>query len=286
MYEVFTGIIDYAGIFPPATLSMSEAVASYSEYRQGPDRSVLGRFVVSESRLPELVETASGSGMGAGWSLAVVMAPGSDTLAGRLRSAMTLAATGKMTIAAVEVPVAGNAEVVEVAASIPDGIECYAEVPHTVDPEPIAELAAAAGIGIKIRTGGVVPGAFPASEVIARFIAAAVRHRVPYKATAGLHHPVRGDYRLTYEVGSALHSMNGFVNLLGATAALIDGDGPGALSIIDTDGSLVSAADGTVRFGALAIKDHDLAEARRLFRGFGSCSFREPVDELRETGIT
>lgn len=286
MYEVFTGIIDYAGIFPPAALSMSEAVANYSEYRQGPDRNTLGRFVVSENRLPELVDTASCAGIGTGWPLTVVMAPGSATLAGRLRNAVNLAANCGMTIAAVEIPIAGGDEVAEIATAVPDGIECYVEVPHTVDPEPVAALAAAAGIGIKIRTGGIVPDAFPESGVITRFLAAAVRHRVPYKATAGLHHPVRGEYRLTYDAGSATHTMNGFMNLLGATAALVEGDDSGALAIIDTDGSLISAADGAVRFGAKAIADDDLAAARRLFRGFGSCSFTEPVGELRETGIT
>ena len=43
------------------------------------------------------------------------------------------------------------------------------------------------------------------------------------KATAGLHHALRGDYRLTYEPDSARRTMHGFVNLVLAAALLLAG---------------------------------------------------------------
>ena len=40
------GVIDYAGLFPPAQLGMSAAVNAYDEYRHSADKDLLGRFVV------------------------------------------------------------------------------------------------------------------------------------------------------------------------------------------------------------------------------------------------
>src|SRR5512141_363943 len=53
-----TGIIDYAGLFPPASLPMAAATANFAEYLAGPDRDLLGRFVVPASRLSELSDAA------------------------------------------------------------------------------------------------------------------------------------------------------------------------------------------------------------------------------------
>src|SRR5688500_1293567 len=43
------GLIDYAGLFPPATLDMQAAVARYARYRAGERAWMLGRFVVPSS---------------------------------------------------------------------------------------------------------------------------------------------------------------------------------------------------------------------------------------------
>ena len=43
MDQVFEQFIDYAGLFPPASCSMAEAVRNYAQYRSGPDRPMLGR---------------------------------------------------------------------------------------------------------------------------------------------------------------------------------------------------------------------------------------------------
>ena len=47
------GLIDYAGLFPPAALSMPAAVAAYARYVIGTDRAMLGRFVVPAARLAD-----------------------------------------------------------------------------------------------------------------------------------------------------------------------------------------------------------------------------------------
>ena len=58
------------------------------------------------------------------------------------------------------------------------------------------------------------------------FLIACRRHGVTFKATAGLHHAMRGSYPLTYERASESGTMFGFLNVF--LAALFVGDGLGA----------------------------------------------------------
>ena len=43
---LLNGLIDYAGLFPPAGEDMRTAVHNYADYLRSPDRSAPGRFVV------------------------------------------------------------------------------------------------------------------------------------------------------------------------------------------------------------------------------------------------
>ena len=48
---LLAGIVDYAGLFPPAGLDMPAAVRNYASYRTDDHAWMLGRFVVPASRL-------------------------------------------------------------------------------------------------------------------------------------------------------------------------------------------------------------------------------------------
>src|SRR5438034_7858967 len=52
---LLTGVIDYAGLFPPAGLPLEQAIRNYARYRQEPESWMLGRFVCPAARLAELV---------------------------------------------------------------------------------------------------------------------------------------------------------------------------------------------------------------------------------------
>ena len=52
------GLVDYAGLFPPAALAMAEAARRYAAYLGSPEAWMLGRFVVPVERLDELADAA------------------------------------------------------------------------------------------------------------------------------------------------------------------------------------------------------------------------------------
>src|SRR5687768_17439568 len=55
---LLSGIIDYAGLFPPSQVSMPEAVINYATYRSSNYGWMLGRFVLPTARLDEFLEAA------------------------------------------------------------------------------------------------------------------------------------------------------------------------------------------------------------------------------------
>src|SRR6202051_1256407 len=58
---LLAGLIDYAGLYPPAGLDMRTAVRNYLDYRAGKHAFALGRFIVDAARLEEFREAAGGS---------------------------------------------------------------------------------------------------------------------------------------------------------------------------------------------------------------------------------
>src|SRR6266404_1640053 len=78
-------LIDYAGLFPPASLAMATSVANYDAYLRSEWSWILGRFVVPAARLPEFEEAFAGlptptPGMGfTNWRVSVLL--GADVAA-------------------------------------------------------------------------------------------------------------------------------------------------------------------------------------------------------------
>src|SRR3982751_2204860 len=73
---LLSGAIDYAGLFPPAGLSMPEAVINFATYRNSNYNWMLGRFVVTAARLGEFYESARdfiSRDAGDAWRIAVVV---------------------------------------------------------------------------------------------------------------------------------------------------------------------------------------------------------------------
>jgi hypothetical protein len=281
-------LVDYAGLFPPAELSMSEATARYASYLRSPDAWMLGRFVVPVERLDELatcVEPLLGSG-GEAWRLSVLV--GADAMAGARIRTFNSAQRGRLMVDVVECRPMALGSVAATIGSLPGEMRIFVELPLLDDPRPGLLEIRSAGAWAKIRTGGVTADAIPSAREIARFLARAAELIVPFKATAGLHHPVCGTYPLTYDEASARARMFGFLNLFTAAvfaqahmherllAELVDDEGKEAIQF----------AEGSIAWRGHTATTAQIARARAsLGLSFGSCSFDEPVAGLRELGL-
>ena len=236
---LFSGLIDHAPTFPPEELPLDQGLAEHRRIRQSDDGWIVNRFVCPASKLSKLGDEA-------------------------LRLSVVID-TGKLPEADARI------EAVEAAGLDPEVLfdaapEVYFELPLRDDVSfrilQIGEL----GLRAKVRCGGTV---LPSVPALAEFVQACRRLEVPFKATAGLHHPVRsGDD-------------HGFLNLL---AAATFGDEEEALA--EEDPSAFAVTDETFSWREHEAGADEIARARReLFVSFGSCSAQEPIDGLRALGM-
>ena len=140
----------------------------------------------------------------------------------------------------------------------------------------------------KVRTGGLTPDAIPSSTDLAAFLRDAAARRIPFKATAGLHHPIRSVRALTYAVDSPRAPMHGFLNLFIAASMAWHSIAPARIPELldETDAASLEFHDDALLWRGIRISTEHIETARRDFaHSFGSCSFEEPVSELREAGL-
>ncbi len=285
----FAALIDYAGLFPPASLDMADAVATYRQARKSRTRWVAGRFLCQASRLEELagVLMATFSVGEDPWEIGVVfdMAPGrAASLAQTFHAEMQPAAV----IASAEAKPAERTAIslstlVDTLASIQPEAVAFIEV---FRPGPFEDQIEAVAValrqrgrvgGVKLRCGGADASMFPEPETVASFILSAANARLPFKVTAGLHLPIR---HFDADLDTWSH---GFVNILVATAAAEAGHPIETLTDIvaetDTDAFKISTAFVTWR--DLSIPGPAMRRVRTQgFVGFGSCYFFEPIAAL------
>ncbi|HKS06740.1 MAG TPA: hypothetical protein VJR92_10540 [Gemmatimonadaceae bacterium] len=278
-------LVDYAGLFPPAQLEMEMAVRQYAAYRVGPSSWMLGRFVVPASRLDHFARAATPHLVGGGdpWRLSALL--GDDPRAGADAVAAFNASHRGAICDSVEAVANSVDDVARIAGALrASDATAYVEIPVRDDPAPLVDVIRAHKLRAKIRTGGTTLGAFPAPADVVRFIAACIRAGIGFKATAGLHHVVRGEYALTYEDNSPRGTMHGFLNVFLATALIRDGGDTrdAEALLVERDASAFAFGPEGLRWRSVTFLAPRLAQLRdRVACSFGSCSFAEPVDELR-----
>ncbi len=281
------GLLDYAGLFPPAALSMAEAVAAYGAHRSSAEAWALGRFVLPAGRLDEFA-AAMPSAVGPGpWRLSV-LGQATDT---DIIGAFNARHAGRAVVESVETTVQSLDALRALGALAPLAAfgPVFVEIPVRDDPDAFVRTLGERGLRAKIRTGGVVRDAFPPAEAVARFLASCARHDVAFKATAGLHHPLRGEYALTYDAGADRGPMFGFLNvLLAALFVRVGMPATDAVPLLEERDPAAIRFDATgVRWRTYGAGADAVAAVRAQFAlGVGSCSFREPMDELPALHLT
>jgi hypothetical protein len=290
LHALLEGVVDYAGLFPPAGLDMRAAVTNYASYLASDDAWMLGRFVLPLARLDEFEGerlAMEGEHGARRWRL-------SGLTGGDVMSDVALATefnsrggTGAI-VDSLEAKLATVEEVRRLASRLPGDMELYVEIPVADDPAPLVRAIADVGAKAKIRTGGVTPAAFPPSAQIIRFMRRCIEAGTAFKATAGLHHPLRAQYRLTYEPDAPSGTMFGFLNVfLAASLLCAGGSDEDAVALLEeTSANDLEFSGAEARWRSHRLTTDQLRDARRaLARSFGSCSFREPVDDLHALSL-
>jgi hypothetical protein len=304
---LLSGILDYAGLFPPARLPLEPAIRNYAHYRDEPDGWMLGRFVCPAARLGELspfVEELFRSGpplavaaLGRGGNMAAEFA---DELRADLQSLSAFSGQhgARVTVDVIELRLPGDV----LRHGRPDALGALLESTRgslaaqpkppaayyeaVLGPDWRATLTAVLPVlpgGFKLRCGGLEASAFPAPEQVAAALSGCARAGRPFKATAGLHHPLR-------HIDASLQtSAHGFLNVFGAGVlanALGLTEEQVRAVVADEDPAHFVFTDEVFRWRDLVVPIDAIARARRdRVVSFGSCSFDEPREDLRALGL-
>jgi|SRR5579872_6537314 len=190
------------------------------------------------------------------WLLARFVCPASklSELAGETRALSV--------VADADLPYDPRVESVEAREPLEFDGEVYVELPLDESLDDRLDELVRLGLRAKVRCGGAV---VPSRADLARFIRGCRDRGLVFKATAGLHH--------AYPTEAGEH---GFLNVL---AAAVFGDEEDALAAREGSFALDS---GAFRWGEREADPTSIRDVRAtLFHSIGSCSFFEPVDELR-----
>jgi hypothetical protein len=291
--------IDYAGLFPPASLALEPALQNYAEYIRTPDAWMLGAFILP---VAEFVAAARGLSQFDGDHPLRISALGPKTdsaeafqtsLAAAMESIASFRSMsgGAALIEQFEMPLPANvsAETIKmIRGSVDSGLRTFWEAPADAAERAVKLIAdnnrshAGSDLGFKLRTGGVTANAFPSSNVIAVALMAAGTHQVPIKFTAGLHHPIR----IFHE--SVQTKMHGFLNVLGAGVLALEHDWTEkqiAEMLEDEDAASFSFMDNSFGWRDWKVATERVAAHREFVTSLGSCSFDEPREDLRALNL-
>ncbi len=294
---LLAGSIDYAGLFPPATLELELALRNHAEYMRGTESWMLGAFVLPVKKFAEAAPNFSSFGnnplcisaLGPKTSNAKPFIEALTKAADTIRKFQAKYETS-IKIAQIEMELPANA-----GASLAETNKALAglEVPifweaSIDDAERTIEFIAerrrtgAGRFGFKLRTGGVVASAFPSSVQIARTLVAATHNQVPIKFTAGLHHPVRKFHP------SVQTKMHGFLNVLGAGVLAAEhrwNQQQTAAMLEDEDSTSFVFDDAAFSWREWTVTTERIQAHRNFITSFGSCSVDEPRDDLRALNL-
>ena len=289
--KLLTGAIDYAGLFPPSQLTMEQAVMNYALNVAGPYRWMIGRFVLPVARLDEFYEVAAQyltPDLEKGCRLTVLAG---ENISQTIRQIINFNTTHgpNYIVDSLEVKASSVSKIENTVSLLPNGITTYFEITQDEKFVELVTALALRGLSAKLRTGGVVPEAFPKSLDVIRFVRTCAAANVPFKATAGLHHPVRCYRPLTYAPGSPKGTMHGFLNLF-----LMSGFARESYKVDRLEQLMEEEFDEVFHFDENGVQWRDdnylnLTQIDSLrkhgIQSFGSCSIDEPVADLQNLGL-
>ena len=323
------GLIDYAGLFPPANLPLNEAIDDYIKHLKGENSWMLGRFIIPVTKLNYLdVFVALFDDIG-GLKLSVLGSGGNsdDEYLNNIDQDIVKINDyrkkhkGKVEIDVYECRLPSNSpseHTMKKATELlnENNLSHYHEFPELPDvginystdedesswdeviPPTVKMISSFDGAGIKLRCGGIVKEAFPSVEQVAAMIQTCALMGASMKCTAGLHHPIR---HFTDDYDTYMH---GFINTFSAGVFTSKFPNPESSQekfrmfmllshMIDEQNAK------NFKFGDRKMIwkvgddretvfefDNEIIEDCRKKRmiSYGSCSFQEPIDDLKQLG--
>lgn len=293
---LLAGIIDYAGLFPPAKLAMPDAIRRYRDHLGSPHAWIMGRMIVPVRGLDDF--DAGSNGMlparqaDEPWRLSATVSPASDLAAldADLERVETFnarheaAARGLCIIDAIELRAESATEIDDALDLIPEEYAAFIEIPIHHDPRGTIAALAGTAAAAKVRTGGPSVEYVPTPAELARFIRSCALAEVAFKATAGLHHPFRHD-STTIAGAKEFGFLNVFVGAALARAERIDDRGLADL-LADESPKNFSFEHADIAWRSRTVSLEEIASTREEFAlCFGSCSVDEPIADLRSLGM-
>ena len=305
MRTLMSGLIDYAGLYPPAKLELEPTIENFARYSRSEEAWMLGRLICPASRIGEMERLAKlylpGTHAYSGyrenadlppWLISVVndgVLQATIDRASSYNEAHLDADNGLAAIDAIELRPKDIPEIEEAIETTPQDFRLFVEIPWNDDMRGAMTVLAGTEACAKLRTGGITEEAFPPPERVAQFIAMCHAAHVPFKATAGLHHPIRARHPLTYEQDARRGTMHGFLNVFLAAAFVRAGEADEALAtkiLEETSVENFTFEDDAVWWHDHRLEATSLAKVRETFAlSYGSCSFTEPVEDLRKLGL-
>jgi hypothetical protein len=296
LHALLAHSLDYAGMFPPCSLSLDVALQNQAQYVRSADAWMLNTFVLPLDKFDAAAEHLSQfdkkhplriSALGPRTQNAAEFSAALKDAAQQISSLKTrhvdLIAMPQLEIALPED--VDLARLRETRALLGDPkLQIFFETPADSAERTISLLAQLKdpGVGYKLRTGGVTADAFPTIAQVADALSAAMHRHIPIKFTAGLHHPLR---QFRDEVGTQMH---GFLNVLGAAvlAAEHHWDEGQIAQVLEDERAASFSFDETI----FAWREWEIAAdrihaRRKLVTSFGSCSFDEPREDLRALNL-
>jgi hypothetical protein len=288
--------LDYAGMFPPCSLALEQALQNHSQYVRAADSWMLSTFVLPVGQFDAVDKGFSQfdkahplrlSALGPKTDSTDKFSGALETITEKVQSFLR-SHPDLVSINQLEMPLPGDANLTafKMARKLVDSLDLqvFWEVPPERAERTISLLAELneARFGYKLRTGGVTSDTFPSAAHIAKALVAAAKYQVPIKFTAGLHHPVR---QFREEVQT---KMFGFLNVLGAGVMAAEhgwDERTTSTMLEDEDVSSFLFDDNSFRWREWTIPADRLERRRKLVTSFGSCSFDEPREDLRSLGL-
>jgi hypothetical protein len=272
--RLFEDLVDDAGLFPPEKLPMDAAVSRHRLDEAMGHPVLTQRFLCPAIALDDLRGRLRSDER---WRIGLIVDVGLDELGPVLA---IVDADERLTLETVELrlpagePSAAVDRVLAVVADRPGTQICVELSPAVPGWEDALTAIAERGLAAKVRCGGIEAHLFPTAAQLAAFLTAAVRARVPFKATAGLHHAVR------YRDPTTGFSHHGFLNILVATARAV-----GGADLPDVEAALLIDEGPELAAQARVLRPAMVDLARKRFLAYGSCSTLEPVEDLADLGL-